>query len=69
MKNVGPTYQCMEVDVNDMLVKNITFKQLLQELQEVFFILYIHQTKLNPVKYAFAIKKRGEILSFLVNNR
>jgi hypothetical protein len=58
MKNVGPTYQCMEVDVNDMLVKNITFKQL--ELQEVLFILYIHQTKLNHVKYAFAIKKGGK---------
>jgi hypothetical protein len=29
MKNAEPTYQCMEVYVNDMLVKNITFKQLL----------------------------------------
>jgi hypothetical protein len=77
-KNIGVTYQwimnkifknqlerIMEEYIDDMLVKNMIFKQHLLNLEEIFFVLDHYQMKLNPFKYVFAIKKE-KLLGFLV---
>jgi hypothetical protein len=47
--------------VNDMLVKNMIFK-------EVFSVLIQYQIKYNPSKYVFSIKG-GKFLGFLVSSK
>lgn len=54
--------------MDDMLVKNMTSKQYLKDLEEVFSILDRCQMKLNPFKCVFAIRG-GKYLGFLVNSR
>jgi hypothetical protein len=46
----------IEVYIDDMLVKSITFEQHLQDLREVFQVLKSHNMKLNPSKCVFAIR-------------
>jgi hypothetical protein len=58
----------MEGYIDDMLVKSMTFKQHLLDLEEVFIILKHHQMKFNLSKYVFAIKG-GKFLGFIVSNK
>lgn len=55
----------MKAFVDDMIVKSIRFEQHLQDLQELFLILYKYQMKLNPTKCMFPIRG-GKFLVFLV---
>jgi len=54
--------------IDDMLVKSMTFKQYLLDLEEVFIILKHHQRKFNLSRCVFAIKG-GKFLGFLVSNK
>jgi hypothetical protein len=58
----------MEGYIDDMLVKSMTFKQHLLDLEEVFIILKHHQMKFNLSKCVFAIKG-GQFLGFIVSNK
>ena len=58
----------MEGYIDDMLVKSMTFKQHLLDLEEVFIILKHHQMKFNLSKCVFAIKG-GKFLGFIVSNK
>jgi hypothetical protein len=58
----------MEAYVDDMLVKNTTFKQHLKDLEKVFVVLSKCEIKLNPSKYVFAIRE-GKFLGFLVKRK
>jgi len=58
----------MEAYVDDMLVKNMTFKQHLKDLEKVFVFLNKCEIKLNPSKYVFTIRE-GKFLGFLVRRK
>ena len=81
LKNAGATYQRlvnkvfknqigrnMEVYVDDMLVKTPEEADHLEDLEEAFNNLRIHQMKLNPSKCAFRVTS-GKFLGFLVSER
>ena len=81
LKNVGATYQRlvnkvfknqigrnMEVYIDDMLVKTPEGADHLEDLEEAFNNLWIHQIKLNPSKCAFGVTS-GKFLGFLVSER
>lgn len=58
----------MKAYVDDMLVKNMTFKQHLKDLEKVFVVLSKCEMKINPFKYAFTIRE-GKFLGFLVRKK
>ncbi|XP_014524276.1 uncharacterized protein K02A2.6-like [Vigna radiata var. radiata] len=69
LKNAGATYQrlmdkvfrdqigrCMEVYVDDMVVKSSSHQQHLKDLAEVFQQLEKHDLRLNPLKCTFVVQ-------------
>ena len=81
LKNVGVTYQrlmdkifqglivrCVEVYVEDIVVKSDSFDQHVEDLQEVFKALRGANMKLNPEKWTFGVKW-GKFLGFMLANR
>ncbi|KAM2151694.1 hypothetical protein ACFX1R_046118 [Malus domestica] len=79
LKNVGTTYQrlvnsmfakqigkCMEVYVDDMLVKSKHVDQHIANLSETFTILKTYRMRLNPNKCAFGVGS-GKFLDFMIN--
>jgi len=81
LKNARATYQqlmdkvfshimgkCVEVYVNDMVVKSLSHHQHAQDLSTVFFALWQYNLRLNPEKCVFGID-RGKFLGFMLTQR
>jgi len=81
LKNAGATYQrlidkvfshlmgkCVEVYVDDMVVKSPSHQQHAQDLSTVFFALRQYNLKLNPEKCVFGVD-RGKFLGFMLTQR
>ncbi|XP_021617952.1 uncharacterized protein LOC110618996 [Manihot esculenta] len=81
LKNAGATYQRLmnkifknqigrnvEVYVDDMVVKSLTFQQHMVDLKEVFGVLDQYRMKLNPAKCAFFIRG-GKFLGYMVSGK
>ncbi|KAI5343293.1 hypothetical protein L3X38_011169 [Prunus dulcis] len=81
LKNAGATYQrlvnqifagyignIMEVYVDDMLVKNRTAEEHLQNLSIMFGILKDYRMRLNSKKCAFGVSS-GKFLGFMISQR
>ena len=81
LKNAGATFQqamnfifhelissCMEVYIDDLVVKSTNFNQYLQDLEQAFTRTSRHQLKMNPAKCAFSLSA-GHFLGFLVHHR
>ncbi|XP_041011354.1 uncharacterized protein LOC121255141 [Juglans microcarpa x Juglans regia] len=79
LKNEGATYQRLvnhmfknqigrntKVYVDDLLVKNGTVKQHLNDLRETFTVLLQYQVKLNPTKCAFGVRSK-KFIGFMVS--
>lgn len=79
LKNTGATYQlamnyifqdligeCLEVYIDDVVVKSQTFGQHLKDLERAFARMRPYELKLNPLKWTFAIT-RGNFLGFTVH--
>ena len=79
--NAGATYQrmvnrifghmigkSMEAYVDDMLVKSKESRHHLDDLEEAFQCMRIHQVRLNPAKCAFGVEA-GKFLGFMVSQR
>lgn len=58
----------MEVYMDDLLVKNGTLEQHLNDLREAFAILQYYQKKLNSTKRTFCVGLR-KFLAFMVFER
>ena len=81
LKNVGVTYQrimgqlfekllgkTMEVYINDMLVKSISYEKHMGDLQGAFNLMRQHRLYLNPAKCALGVEP-GKFLGHLVSQR
>jgi len=81
LKNAGATYQrlmdkvfshlmgnCVEVYVDDMVVKSPSHHQHAQDLSAVFFALRQYNLRLNPDKCVFGVD-RGKFLRFMLTER
>ncbi|XP_014490794.1 uncharacterized protein LOC106753490 [Vigna radiata var. radiata] len=81
LKNAGATYQrlmdkifhnqigrCMEVYVDDMVVRSCSHQQHLKDLTEVFHQLKQYGLRLNPSKCTFGVSV-GKFLGFMLTNR
>ncbi|GKV19330.1 hypothetical protein SLEP1_g29608 [Rubroshorea leprosula] len=81
LKNAGATYQrfankifvllkgkCVEVYVDDLIIKSRSLDQHLKDLEQVFSILQEYGMKLNPLKCTFGVKA-GKFLGFMLTNR
>jgi len=81
LKNAGATYQrlmdkvfshimgkCVEVDVDDMVVKSPSHHQHAQDLTTVFSALRQYNLRLNPKKCVFSVD-RGKFLGFMLTQR
>ena len=81
LKNAGATYKrlmdkvfnhlmgkCVEVYVDDMVVKSPSHLQHAQDLSEVFFALQQYNLRLNPKKYVFGVDN-GKFLGFMLTPR
>ncbi|GKV11641.1 hypothetical protein SLEP1_g22881 [Rubroshorea leprosula] len=81
LKNARATYQrfankifvllkgkCVEVYVDDLIIKSRSLDQHLEDLEQVFSILQEYGMKLNPLKCTFGVKA-GKFLSFMLTNR
>jgi len=81
LKNAGATYQrlmdkvfnhlmvnCVEVYVDDMVVKSPSHHQHAQDLSAVFSALRQYNLRLNPDKCAFGVN-RGKFLGFMLTQR
>ncbi|XP_021607732.1 uncharacterized protein LOC110611653 [Manihot esculenta] len=81
LKNAGATYQRLmnkifkiqigrnvEVYMDDMVVKSLTFQQYLVDLKEVFEVLEQYKMRLNPAKCAFFIRD-GKFLGYMVSGK
>ena len=77
LKNAGVTFQrainfifheliggCMEVYIDNLVVKSTNFNQHLRDLEQAFTKIRRHQLKMNPTKCAF-----GHFWGFLVHHR
>ena len=58
----------MEIYVDDMLMKSKLARDHIQDLDQMFKVLYRYQMKLNPLKCAFGVAS-GKFLGFMVNQR
>ncbi|XP_052734193.1 uncharacterized protein LOC108339372 [Vigna angularis] len=81
LKNAGATYQrlmdkifhhqigrCMDVYVDDMVVRSHSMEQHLQDLKEVFGQLRRYSLRLNPSKCTFGVPA-GKFLGFMLTRR
>ena len=81
LKNAGATYQrlmdkifshlaghCVEVYVDDMVVKSPSHHQHAKDLEAVFSTLRQYNLRLNPDKCVFGVH-RGKFLSFMLTQR
>ena len=81
LKNVGATYQrlmdkvfshimgkCVEVYVNDMVVKCPSHHQHAKDLSAIFSALRQYNLRLNPKKCVFGVD-RGKFLGFMLTQR
>ncbi|XP_022638464.1 uncharacterized protein LOC111241956 [Vigna radiata var. radiata] len=81
LKNAGTTYQtlmdkifqnqigrCMEVYVDDMVVRSCSHQQHLKDLAEVFHQLKQYGLRLKPSKCTFGVST-GKFLGFMLTNR
>jgi len=81
LKNVGATYQrlmdkifqgligwCVEVYVDDIMVKSDSFDQHVEDLKDVFKSLREANMKLNPEKCTFGVEG-GKFLGFMLIHR
>ncbi|XP_027338057.1 uncharacterized protein LOC113851996 [Abrus precatorius] len=81
LKNAGATYQrlmnkifekqvgkCMEVYVDDMVIKSLALKQHLDHLEEVFGEARKHGMRFNPEKCTFGVAG-GKFLGFMLSER
>jgi len=81
LKNVGATYQwlmdkvfshlmgqCVEVYVDDMVVKSTSHHQYVEDLAAVFSALRQYNLRLNPDKCVFGVD-RGKFLGFMLTQR
>jgi len=81
LKNIGATYQrlmdkvfshlmgkCVEVYVDDMVVKSPSHHQHAQDLSAVFSALRQYNLRLNPDKCVFGVD-RGKFLGFMLTQR
>jgi len=81
LKNVGATYQrlmdkvfshvigqCVEVYVDDMVVKSPSHHQHVEDLSAVFSALRQYNLRLNPNKCVFGVD-RGKFLGFMLTQR
>jgi len=81
LKNVGATYQrlmdkvfshlmgqCVEVYVDDMVVKSPSHHQHVEDLSTVFSALRQYNLRLNPDKCVFGVD-RGKFLGFMLTQR
>ncbi|GKU93134.1 hypothetical protein SLEP1_g6759 [Rubroshorea leprosula] len=81
LKNAGATYQhfankifvllkekCVEVYVDDLIIKSRSLDQHLEDLEQVFNILQEYGMKLNPLKCTFGVKA-GKFLGFMLTSR
>jgi len=81
LKNAGATYQqlmdkvfshimgkCVEVYVDDMVVKFPSHHQHAQDLSTIFSTLRQYNLRLNPEKYVFGVD-HGKFLSFMLTQR
>lgn len=79
VKNAGATYQqamnyifhdligdCLEVYIDDVVVKSHSFEQHLGDLEKAFVLMRHYKLKLNPLKCTFAMTK-GNFLGFTVH--
>jgi len=57
--------KCVEVYVDDMLVKSPSYLQHAQDLSEVFSALRHYNLRLNPEKYVFGVDS-GKFLDFML---
>ena len=58
----------MEVYVDDMLVKNPTMEQHIEDLANTFASLQLYNMRLNPEKCTFGVEA-GKFLGFMVSRR
>ena len=78
LKNTGATYQrlmdkifkglidrCVEVYVDNMVVKSDSFEQQVKDLEELFEALGRMDMRLNPEKYTFGVEG-GKFLGFML---
>ncbi|XP_052726197.1 uncharacterized protein LOC128194674 [Vigna angularis] len=81
LKNAGATYQrlmdkifyhqigrCMDVYVDDMVIRSNSVEQHLQDLKEVFGQLRRYSMRLNPSKCTFGVPA-GKFLGFMLTHR
>jgi len=81
LKNAGATYQrlmdkvfshlmgqCVEVYVDDMVVKSPSHHQHVEDLSAVFFVLRQYNLRFNPDKCVFGVD-RGKFLGFMLTQR
>ncbi|XP_017411652.2 uncharacterized protein LOC108323671 [Vigna angularis] len=81
LKNAGATYQrlmdkvfhhqigrCMDVYVDDMVIRSNSVEQHLQDLKEVFAQLRRYNMRLNPAKCTFGVPA-GKFLGFMLTRR
>lgn len=81
LKNAGATYQramnyifhdligdCLEVYIDDVVVKSHSFEQHLRDLEKAFILMRHYKLKLNPLKCTFAMTMtKGNFLGFTVH--
>ena len=60
--------QCIEVYINDKVVKSADFQNYLANLEQAFLLMRKHSLKMNPAKCAFRVSA-GNFLSFLVHQK
>ncbi|GKV35101.1 hypothetical protein SLEP1_g43414 [Rubroshorea leprosula] len=60
--------KCVEVYVDDILVKRKSLDQHIEDLKQVFEVLKTHNMKLNPTKCTFGVKA-GKFLGFMLTSR
>ena len=58
----------MEVYVDDMLVKNSTIEQHIEDFADMFASLCLYNMRLNPEKCTFGVET-GKFLDFMVSQR
>jgi len=60
--------KCVEVYVDDMIVKSLSHQQHAQDLSTIFSLLRQYNLRLNPEKCVFGVD-RGKFLGFMLTQR
>ena len=55
----------IEVYIDDIVVKNMTRNEHSQHPEEIFWLIWVYNMKLNPTKYTFSASI-GKFLRFMV---